>query len=744
MVHEAAADIGGVRPLVWRGDQLLGRGRAESESGFSLVEVVIAVVVLLTALTAVSNLLSTAITTSASSRLEQVATDLASSQLDSDVASGATTLLGESGYSADATKRIGSVAYAIEQEVSPGAGACAAPQAGSPTELAIQVWVTWAPVVSGSTWWTGPHATSSLVTESTYAPVPASALVAGDGSILVTVSDYAGNGQSLVTVTATNTTTQAGTSATTTSSGCVLFANLAAASWNVSASRSGWIDSGESLNTSATQSVTVTAGSVSTAVVKFAQAATVGAQYSVAPVSGVTGTWNVPSFSSTMPVSLYSSAGAPTPSPYVVVPPASVYPLGTTPSYTAVAGSCGTSSIPDGSSTDGVPVNVVDGGSGTAAFALSPVEVVVVDPNGNVLSGATVTATPSTTAGATDPNCPTSGATVMPTMTLGVTCSNGGSCAASTSDVVSGAPDPDAVLTSLSVHLPRKARHGATARLAKTPVHARLLSTCFLNCSTTTVVTSATNPSVYGQSVTFTATVTSSSGTVNKGTVTFTSGSTTLCSAVSVSSGAAQCTTSTLSVGSNGVVGAYTGRGSFASSTSASFSQTVAKAASSTTVAAQPNPAVTGSPVVFTATVTATAPGAGTPTGIVTFENGSATLGTGTLVAGVATYTASSSQLQPGTDSVTGVYSGDTNFSASTSSPLSEQVISVTAYVLSGLPYGTFKLSATYNSETSGASGVAVVVKVQATGVTVYDNGVQVGGVLTTSSFSPVTVEVHP
>ncbi|MSR32543.1 MAG: Ig-like domain repeat protein, partial [Gemmataceae bacterium] len=84
------------------------------------------------------------------------------------------------------------------------------------------------------------------------------------------------------------------------------------------------------------------------------------------------------------------------------------------------------------------------------------------------------------------------------------------------------------------------------------------------------------------------------------------------------------------------------------------------------------NPSVFGQSVTFTATVAAVSPGAGTPTGTVTFFNGAVSLGTGTLTSGTTTLTIGS--LAVGTSSITAVYGADTSFSASTS-PVVNQVI---------------------------------------------------------------------
>ena len=68
-----------------------------------------------------------------------------------------------------------------------------------------------------------------------------------------------------------------------------------------------------------------------------------------------------------------------------------------------------------------------------------------------------------------------------------------------------------------------------------------------------------------------------------------------------------------------------------APSTSTALTQTVNPASTTTTLTSSANPSVYGQAVTFTATVTADSPGAGTPTGTVTFKEGSTILGTATL-----------------------------------------------------------------------------------------------------------------
>jgi hypothetical protein len=116
----------------------------------------------------------------------------------------------------------------------------------------------------------------------------------------------------------------------------------------------------------------------------------------------------------------------------------------------------------------------------------------------------------------------------------------------------------------------------------------------------------------------------------------------------------------------------------------AMITKMVNKANTTTTVTSSLNPSCEGQSVTFTATVAhATAGGAGTPTGTVTFKDGAATLGTGTLSGGVATF--STSLLTAGAHSITAVYGGDSNFNGSTSSAITQNVTATPTCSISGL-----------------------------------------------------------
>ncbi|MGA5821110.1 Ig-like domain repeat protein [Kitasatospora sp. NPDC094028] len=191
---------------------------------------------------------------------------------------------------------------------------------------------------------------------------------------------------------------------------------------------------------------------------------------------------------------------------------------------------------------------------------------------------------------------------------------------------------------------------------------------------TTTVLTSAPDPSAFGQPKVLTATVTAvapGAGTPT-GTVSFFDGPTLLGTATLVG-GVATFTTSALSAGTHLLTAVYNGDVSFNGSTSPVDTQTVNTADTTTVLTSAPDPSVFGQPKVLTATVAAVAPGAGTPTGTVSFFNGATRLGTAALVGGVATFTTSA--LSAGTHLLTAVYNGSAAFNGSTS-PVDTQTVS--------------------------------------------------------------------
>ncbi|MBI0298194.1 Ig-like domain repeat protein [Streptomyces sp. PRKS01-29] len=188
--------------------------------------------------------------------------------------------------------------------------------------------------------------------------------------------------------------------------------------------------------------------------------------------------------------------------------------------------------------------------------------------------------------------------------------------------------------------------------------------------ATTTTLTSSANPSVFGQPVTFTATVTPNAPAtgVPTGSVTFViSGSGGGSFTQPLSGGTATFTTSGLGTGSHTVTAAYGGDANFAASSSATLTQVVSAAESITSLSSNPNPAVAGSPIDFVAFVAAIAPGSGTPTGTVTFTvtNGETTITTERPVDAFGFAFFPDLELPEGEWDVSAVYSGDANFGAS-------------------------------------------------------------------------------
>jgi hypothetical protein len=169
----------------------------------------------------------------------------------------------------------------------------------------------------------------------------------------------------------------------------------------------------------------------------------------------------------------------------------------------------------------------------------------------------------------------------------------------------------------------------------------------------------------YGQSGTITATVTPSSGTgTPTGTVTFTVGGTQQ-PAVTLNNGTAQLTINLPPVGGLVISASYSGDSTYASSNN-SLTVTVNQAATTTTLTASSTEQTPQQPTItFTATVASSTGTA--PTGTVNFYNGSMLINANPigLTAGQATVSYSA---PTGTGyAVTATYTGNADFSSSTS-----------------------------------------------------------------------------
>ena len=182
-----------------------------------------------------------------------------------------------------------------------------------------------------------------------------------------------------------------------------------------------------------------------------------------------------------------------------------------------------------------------------------------------------------------------------------------------------------------------------------------------------TVAVSAPASSVHGQSVTLTATVAAAAPGVGTptGTVTFYADGASLGTGTLNGSGVATLATAALTTTPHDITASYGGDGNFLTGASADHAADVSVDMASTTVTMGSASGTTyGATATFTATVAAVAPGAGTPTGFVTFiADGDQAHPLGTVTvdgSGVATVT--STVLAVGNHTVTASYAGDDDF----------------------------------------------------------------------------------
>jgi hypothetical protein len=181
--------------------------------------------------------------------------------------------------------------------------------------------------------------------------------------------------------------------------------------------------------------------------------------------------------------------------------------------------------------------------------------------------------------------------------------------------------------------------------------------------ATTTSISSSLDPSSFGQNVTFNVSVGSTYylGS-NGGTVTLYDGGTSIGSAI-IQGTAVYFPLSTLSTGVHTLTATYSGDSNLTGSTSAPFTQTVSPAATSLTLALNSYATAYGQSVTMTSGVKGV--WGGTPTGTITFLDGSTALGTAAMTNGTAQFTIST--LTPANHFITAKYNGDANFAGNTS-----------------------------------------------------------------------------
>ncbi len=359
---------------------------------------------------------------------------------------------------------------------------------------------------------------------------------------------------------------------------------------------------------------------------------------------------------------------------------------------------------------DATNPNILDGSAGNVTVAIGPGETVFLTLRGQATHDQMLDLTrqlsPVITAHGTNTNgsvpdfalllsIQTTGGTTLPVAVVGtpysttLTASGGKAPLAwilapgsllptgltlSTAGVISGTPSGSGSFTFTAQ---------VTDSTPGTPQTASQTFSLTINARTTsTAITLSPNPVVVGQPTSMTVTVTDTqSGTVSAptGTVALTatpagSGlSASPCVLVPTVAGSSACTVPATPTAQ----GSYTMGANFTATavhltSGATTGLTVNKASTGAALTSSANPSVRGQAVTLTATLSVTSPGAGTPTGTVTFSEGATVLGAATLSGGAASVTVST--LSVASHSVTAAYGGDANFNTSSSSVLVQQV----------------------------------------------------------------------
>ena len=178
-----------------------------------------------------------------------------------------------------------------------------------------------------------------------------------------------------------------------------------------------------------------------------------------------------------------------------------------------------------------------------------------------------------------------------------------------------------------------------------------------------TITVAGSNTTLAAPTGTLSYSILNSSGTsVSSGTPALAAGSSSSTASIAIPS--------TLASGTYTINVTYSGDSNYlATSTATAIQFTIGQATPTIGLTSTVNPAMATIAVTFTASV---ASSSGTPTGTVSFLDGTTPLGAMTLSGGAAAFTTSS--LAAGTHTITAVYAGDANFAAVTSSPVIEVI----------------------------------------------------------------------
>ncbi len=240
-------------------------------------------------------------------------------------------------------------------------------------------------------------------------------------------------------------------------------------------------------------------------------------------------------------------------------------------------------------------------------------------------------------------------------------------------------------------------------------ISAALTITVGADPTSTTILANATSIPAFN-SVLLEANVKANVGSgIPTGTVTFMDGATSLGSGTLSAGGSASITTAALGVGIHSITADYGGDSKNLASNSGALAVSVGELSTATELKASAATANLGASVTFTASVLPSS-GSGTPTGSVTFMDGSNTLGSVTLNNGAAAL--STSTLLSGLHSVVAVYGGDKNDEASTSGTVQVSVSATSVATSTALQASSnspvYGISVTFTATVTPASGTGV------------------------------------
>lgn len=353
-------------------------------------------------------------------------------------------------------------------------------------------------------------------------------------------------------------------------------------------------------------------------------------------------------------------------------------------------------------------------------------------PSSSPVISQTVVSAPSTTSLSATPSSPVVGQSVTYTAGIAIPAPGGGQVSGTVSiadgsqplagcqnlPVVSGTATCTAPAGSVGNHSLVASFQPDSASDAA-PSASPPMAESVAQASTSTALSSGTTGPVTGQTVVLTAVVNPSapaSGTPT-GAVAFTEGGLPIagCGSVPLTSGQAQCSVTYPAVGNHSLVASYGGSADYHASASPATNLVVSAAATTTAVTSSTNPGTAGNAITYTATVTPSSPGSGTPSGTATFRDGfvaistctGVTLTNGTAACVVIYGTA-------GTHSISAHYGGDGNFGGSDSPALAENVVPAPTTTVIGastnpVTYGnTVSLTATVTDTHGGAAGSVV------------------------------------